>query len=449
VPESHARVIRWRASGWSRRPPRIPVLSSFLYPFANFFQPGVFWPEIADWRPLQIIAVLALLASLGGKATFNRLDALRHPATKWMLAYLFIQTLSLYRTGLSSMLQEFNFWLAYFLFVLVSIRIIDSPLALRRYIHGMMLGSAWIVFWGIYACLTGLTELTNGGRAGAYGMYENHNDYTFIILQTLPFYYIYWRFEKGWLRRTLLLAATVACMAGVALSLSRGGMIALVLQFVLFVIYTMKPRTRLIMLPLVLALGAGAVAYQYVARAANQGNDYTAEDAQTSREELWRAGEAMFYAHPLLGVGSRSFGEHAPEYAEISHDNRGKNAHNTFVETLATTGLFGLTAFLGMLISTIRELRRPVTGTATDWERHTRTAILIAIYTICFRANFDAKTLDWSFYLLVTLAAVSGAMMKSRRPAPAALEAEPMAAAMPASAASEVPALPATNHLRR
>jgi len=191
------------------------------------------------------------------------------------------------------------------------------------------------------------------------------------------------------------------------------------------------------------------VAYQYIARAANQGNDYTAEDAQTSREELWRAGEAMFYAHPLLGVGSRSFGEHAPEYAEISHDNRGKNAHNTFVETLATTGLFGLTAFLGMLISTIRELRRPVTGTATDWERHTRTAILIAIYTICFRANFDAKTLDWSFYLLVTLAAVSGAMMKSRRPAPAALEAEPMAAAMPASAASEVPALPATNHLRR
>ena len=423
------------------------MLSSFIFPFANFFQPGVFWPELADFRPMQVIAILVLLSSLRSKATYDRMDALRHPAAKWMLLYIFIQTLSVYRTGLAGMVQEFSFWLVYLMFVLVSIRIIDSPQALRRYIFGMMLGSAWIIFWGIYACLTGLTLATNGGRAGAYGMYENHNDYTFIIMQTLPFYYIYWRTEKGWIRRTLLLAAVLASMVGVALSLSRGGMIALVLEILLFVIYTMKPRMRLIMLPLVLALGAGAVAYQYTARAANQGDVYTAEDAETSRVELWRAGEAIFYVHPFLGVGSRSFGEYAPDYAEISHDNRGKNAHNTFIETVATTGLFGFVAFLGMLISTIRELRRPVTGIASDWERNTRTAILIAIYAICFRANFDAKTLDWSFYILVTLAAVSGAMMKPRRAA-AALAPEPAAPAQ-ALVGAEAPALPATNHLHR
>jgi O-antigen ligase len=423
------------------------VLSSFIFPFTIFFQPGVFWPQIADFRPLQIIAVLVLLASLGGKATYNRMEALRHPAAKWLLFYLFMQPLSVYRTGLSGMFAEFNFWLVYLLFVAVSVRIIDSPQALRRYIAGMMWGSAWIILWGIYAVLTGLEDVTNGGRAGAYGMYENHNDYTFIVLQTLPFYYVYWRTESGWLRRTLLLGATLACMVGVVLSLSRGGMIALVLQILLFVVYTMKPRTRLIMLPLVLALGAGAVAYQYIARAANQGENYTAEDAETSREELWRAGEAIFYTHPLLGVGSRSFGEHAPEYAEISHDNRGKNAHNTFIETVATTGLFGFVAFCAMLISTIRELRRPVIGLASDWERNTRTAILIAILTICFRANFDAKTLDWSFYVLVTLAAVSGAMMKSRRAA-GALAPESVSSAETPPAA-DVATLPATNHLRR
>jgi len=421
-------------------------VSSFIFPFANFFQPGVFWPQLADLRPLQIIAALALLASLGGKATYNRLDVLRHPAMKWLLFYILLQPISVYRTGLSGVFQEFNFWLVYLLFVLVSIRIIDSPLALRRYIQGMMWGSAWIIFWGIYTVAAGLAAVSNGGRAGAYGMYENHNDYTFIIMQTLPFYYVYWRTETGWLRRTLLLGASLACVVGVLLSLSRGGMLALVLEILLFVIYTMKPRTRLVMLPLVLALGAGAVAYQYSARAANQGDVYTAEDAETSRVELWRAGEAIFYTHPLLGVGSRSFGEYAPDYAEISHDNRGKNAHNTFIETLATTGLFGFVAFCAMLISTIRELRRPVTGIASDWERNTRTAILIAVFTICFRANFDAKTLDWSFYVLVTLAAVSGAMMKARCEAPM-LAPEP---APPAQAsAAEVPALPATNHLPR
>ena len=427
------------------------MLSSFIFPFAIFFQPGVFWPQIADYRPLQIIAILAVLATLGAQATYKRMDTLRHPALRWLLLFLLLQPLSVYRTGVSGMFQELNFWLVYLLFVLVSVRIIDSPLALRRYIYGMMCGSAWIIFWGIYACLTGLMAETNGGRAGAYGMYENHNDYTFIIVQTLPFYYIYWRTEKGWILRTLLLAMSLACLAGVALSLSRGGMIALVIEIALFVIYTMKPRMRLVMLPLVLALGTGAVAYQYSARAANQGDNYTAEDAETSREELWRAGAQMLLVHPLLGVGSRTFGEHAPEYGEISHDNRGKNAHNTFIETAATTGLLGFLAFCGMLISTIRELRRPVTDIASDWERNTRTAILIAIFTICFRANFDAKTLDWSFYILVTLAAASGAMMKSRRAAAALApqaEPEPVSAAPASAAAAELPALPATNHLR-
>ncbi len=422
------------------------MLSSFIFPFANFFQPGVFWPELADFRPLQVIAIIALLAGLGGKATYDRMDALRHPATKWMLLYILAQTLSVYRTGLSGMVQEFGVWLVYLLFVLLSIRIIDSPQALRRYVLGMLLGCGWIIYWGIYGCLTGLTLAHNGGRAGAYGMYENHNDYTFIIVQTLPFYYIYWRTEKGWILRTLMLIATVACLAGVALSLSRGGMIALVIEILLIVMYTMTPRMRLVVIPLVLTLGAGAVSYQYMARAANQGENYTAEDAETSREELWRAGRAIFSAHPFLGVGSRSFGEHSAEYAEISHDNLGKNAHNTFVETLATTGLIGLSGLLGMLICAVRELRRPVKGIASDWERNTRTAMLIAIFTLCFRANFDAKTMDWSFYLLVTLAAVSGAMMKPRRAA--ALEPQPQAAE-PEAVATGAAALPATNHLRR
>jgi O-antigen ligase len=419
------------------------MLTVFLFPFANFFEPGVFWPDLATYKPLQLIAIAALISSFGRKATYSRLDALTHPVIKFLLFYLAVQVASVYATGLSGVINEFGFWSTYALFAFVSLRIITSPEALRRYIWGMMLGSLWIIGWGIYGVFAGILA-ANGGRAGAYGMYENHNDYTFIIVQTLPFYYVYWRTETGWWRRSLLLAATLASIAGVFLSLSRGGMMALVLEVLLFVMFTMKPRTRLFMLPLVLAIGVGAVSYQYIARAANQGNDYTAEDAETSRLELWRAGEAMVLTHPLLGVGSRTFGEHAPSYAEISHDNLGKNAHNTFVETIATTGLLGLTAFCGMLIASIRELRKPVADIASDWERHTRVAILIALYTTCFRANFDAKTLDWSFYLLATLSAVSGAMMKRRRAADGAPA--PSAAA---PAAAEAESLPATNHLRR
>lgn len=407
------------------------MFTSFVFPFANFFQPGIFWPQIADYRPLQVIAALAVVASLTGGATYDRRDALRHPAAKWLLFFLFVQPLSVFRTGFYGMFQEAGFWLTYALFVLVSLRVIDSPLALRRYIWGMMCGSAWIIFWGIYAVLTGLEAQTNGGRAGAYGMYENHNDYSFIIVQTLPFYFIYWRTETGFLRRALLAAATLGSLVGIFLSLSRGGMMALVLEIALIVIFTMTRRQTLVLLPLVCLVGAGAISYQYIKRAQNQGDSYTAEDAESSRWELWQAGGNMIKSHPFLGVGSRSFGENATSYGEISHDNLGKNAHNTFIEAAATTGLIGLTALLMMLLTTLKELRRKVVVEATAWEINTRKATLVALYTIIFRSLFDAKTWDWSYYVLITIALASSAMLKNRPALAAQSRAEPSSGVKP------------------
>ena len=416
------------------------MLTSFAYPFANFFQPGVFWPQLADWKPLQVIALLALLATLGRKSTYSRMSAVGHPAVKWLLAFLCIQAISVFRTGFSSILTEFGFWSVYGLFVLVSLRIITDEATLRRYVWGMMCGSLWIVAWGIYAVFNGL-EGENGGRAGAYGMYENHNDYTFIIVQALPFFYVYWRSETGFLRRTFLLAGFLACVVGVFLSLSRGGMMALVLEFALIVIYTMKPRTRLFVLPLVAALGAGAISYQYLKRAQNQGDSYTAEDAESSRYELWQAGGEMIKQHPFLGIGSRSFGEYATDYGEISHDNRGKNSHNTYIEVTATSGFIGLICFLGMLRRTIRELRGPPPGPATPWEEQTRKATLIAFYTLLFRSFFDAKSWDYSYYVLIVIAVAGGAMLRARAAAAAA-------AAPPGDAiAGQPPGMAPTNHL--
>jgi O-antigen ligase len=413
------------------------MLTSFLFAFCQFFQPGVFWPDLADFRPMQVIAVLALAASLTRKASFSRMDSVKHPAIKWLLGYLFVQVISVYPNGGYALVLEFGMWSTYALFVLVSLRLISDEATLRRYIWGMLCGGVWLVGWGLWAWTWHQEILApNGGRAGAYGMYENHNDYTFVIMQILPYLYVYWRSDKGFLRRTFLLAGLLGCVAGVALSLSRGGMIALVLEFLLIVFYTMSKKARFVLIPIVLVMGAGAVSYQYAARAANQGEGYTAEDAETSRFELWDAAENMILHHPVLGVGSRSFGEHAPEYAEISHDNRGKNAHNTFIDITATSGLAGITCFVMMIIAATRDMKSPATGVATPFEENTRKATLIALYTICFRATLDAKEWDWSFYILTTIAAATATMLKARQQAAEAEKTK----ADPATASEDAPA---------
>ena len=84
------------------------MLTSFAFTFAQFFQPGIFWPELADFRPMQVIAILALLTSIKGSGSHSRMEVLRQPSLKWMLVFLFVQVLSVYDTGFAGMVTEFD-----------------------------------------------------------------------------------------------------------------------------------------------------------------------------------------------------------------------------------------------------------------------------------------------------------------------------------------------------
>ena len=371
---------------------------TFLYPFLTFLQPGILWPQLADARPLLVLSALALVVGVSRRADYARAAAFRHPVFICLLLFILAQGLSVYYSGVGAILGEWSYWSTYPIFVAISILLISNAAALRSYILGMLAGAMFVVCYGILAVFL-VWPSAVGGRAGAYGMYENHNDYSFIIIQILPFLYLYFRTERGLLLRGLLGVSMLGCVLGIVMSLSRGGMLALVLEALLIVLLGMQGRRRLLLLPPLILAGAVAIGYQWILRAENQGDHYTAEQAQGSRFELWRAGKAMVSAHPLFGVGSRRFGEFAKLYGELSHDQLGKNSHNTYVEVLAGSGILGFVPFMLMLYYLVRELRRRPMKTGPPPIDATRIATLIALYTIMFRALLDAKAHDWSFYV--------------------------------------------------
>ncbi len=384
---------------------------TFLYTFLHFLQPGVLWPELAPAHPATAVLVVGLLAGLFRRPGFSRMPAFLNPILFWLVLFLLAQALPLYYSGISGIVDELAFWLVYLLFVVASVLLVGSESSLRGYVWGLIVGGMFIVVYGIYAATSGLNEAMQG-RAGAYGMYENHNDYSFAIIMVLPFVYTYARVETGLLRRALLWLSLPICCIGVFMSLSRGGVLALVLELALLSWLTTKSRWRVAMLVALGIAGAAAISWQWATRAENQGNDYTAEDAESSRYELWRAGQAMVENRPLLGVGSRRFGEWSEVYAEISHDNRGKNSHNTFIEVAATSGLLGFIPFVMMLTRCIGDLRRRPPPTASPWFEATRTAALICLLAIMFRSLFDAKPHDWSFYVVCALALSIGLLQR-------------------------------------
>lgn len=378
---------------------------TFLYPFLTLFQPGMLWTDLADLRPSMIAGLLGLLYGLVLRSTYSRASAFGGKGFVYLTLFILVQMLSVYYAGVYGMLEEFSFWGPYLLFVVVSILLMPDTRQLNRYVWGMIFGAMFIVFYGIYA-VPAWGGYEGTGRAGAYGMYDNHNDYSFIIVQVLPFIFMFWRIESGRVRRVLLLGSMAACILGMGLSLSRGGMIALVLEAVLIVIIGMEGRRRLWLLPIIAMVGALAISYQYAKRAENQGDRYTAEDAESSRFELWRAGRAMFMDKPILGVGSRRFYEYSGRYYDLSHDQKGKNSHNTFIEIATGSGLIGLITFLLAGKNISRELRRVPKRSLPPVLDAVRKATLIGMYTLALRAFLDAKTYDWSFYTLGALGIV-------------------------------------------
>ena len=389
---------------------------SFLYPFLNFLQPGVFWPALAPYRPMLVATLIAvlyeLLRSRPGDAELRRRFFL-HPAFLWLCAFVLVQVISVYYSGVRGMLEEFNFWNIFVLFVVASLLSIHDVRSLRRYVWGMMLGSAVVIGYGLYAVAVNLPTLADG-RAGAYGMYENHNDYTFIIIMVLPFAYLFVRLARAWLTKLLLLALVGACMVGVALSLSRGGILALVLEGALILGLTMTGKRRVLAIAVLGMIGSVAIVHQFTAREENQRGLYTQADAENSRYELWRAARNMIVAHPVLGIGSRRFKEFSQDYGEISHDNRGKVAHNTYMEVAADTGILGFGSFMLMLHGMFRTVREVRPGDARDEGLiEIRLATFISLCAIMFRSLLDAKAYDWSYYVLAVLA-IASSILASR-----------------------------------
>jgi O-antigen ligase len=376
---------------------------AFLLSFAQIVQPGMLLPALAPFRPMAVLSVLAALVVVLTRPVGRQLRALSHPVFLALVLFVLAQVVSVYYSGVREMAMEVSYWYVYPLFVVLAVMLVADVGGLGRMIWGVVLGGQVVVLYGLYAVWAHLPTIVQG-RAGAYGMYLNHNDYTYAIVLTVPFLYMLRRAESRVLVRLLLLLMMGTAVVGVLLSLSRGGMLALVFEGGLLALVGSRSRWRAVAGVMLLGvLGTFATERLFQARAENQPG-YTIEDAEGTRVELWKAGKNMFVAHPFLGVGSRRFAEYATQYAEISHDNLGKVSHNTYIEVLSCSGLFGFLPFLALLYGTFRQLRTSSGPHEDDYFRALRLGALVSLCAIAFRATTNAKANDWSFYVLAAIA---------------------------------------------
>lgn len=167
--------------------------------------------------------------------------------------------------------------------------------------------------------------------------------------------------------RGLALAAVLACVAGIVLSLSRGATLGLVLALVLLLSAWSRSRrfavAAVVALAATLAVNAGPLissgVYQTVS---TRLSSLTAGQSSTNtRLDLWKGALSLVQQHPE-GIGIARFETHAGRMGLVERGAPLSHAHNSYLNLAAELGVAGLVAlllWLGVVARGLwRELRR-------------------------------------------------------------------------------------------
>jgi O-antigen ligase len=162
-------------------------------------------------------------------------------------------------------------------------------------------------------------------------------------------------------------AAVMACafsVAGILLSLSRGGLVALAVALLTGVFVAGKWRVPMATIALLLAVVSvgyfGAVASPAAVQRITTNND------GSGRTDIWAIGWRMFEAHPLNGVGAGNFPLVSKDYllrpGLTTHADyvltTPKLTHNTYLGILAEGGIPAVILFLAIVAASMRCIQR-------------------------------------------------------------------------------------------
>jgi hypothetical protein len=202
----------------------------------------------------------------------------------------------------------------------------------------------------------------HGFRYSVSESYDS-NDLAVVYAMGIPFvFFWFWRGSAP-IKLFAILTALLAAV-GIHLTGSRGGLLALgtVIIYMVIRVKEIGPllRTALVggmLLGVMLATQTETFNQLLLAL---QGKDYNTA-AEDGRIEVWKRGIGYALTHPVTGVGVFCFEIAEGKLSGRSTTSRGirwTSAHNSYVQIIAENGIPTFLFWVGMIYSSIRELRR-------------------------------------------------------------------------------------------
>ena len=213
-------------------------------------------------------------------------------------------------------------------------------------------------------------------------------------------------------RLLMYLAAFLVMWVALVLSNSRGGLLAMVAQVVcapaIFLdsrarvadgakSWTRSVAGRVAMIGALLIVVAGGVMWL--------GGDQLATGAETAsieiagsdqselyegarRRDIWRSTWLMFKAHPIMGAGFGGYWAEVPLFHQASGRLTPQQAHNDYLEVLASGGIAGVALLIWFAFAVVRHARNALTAT-DEFQRAVASGAIIALVGVAVHSVVD------------------------------------------------------------
>lgn len=398
------------ANGLQKNSSRLAFSCLYLFTLMLYIRPNDILP-IGTFPLVKIVAIVMLLAYVGSKMSLGE------PLTIWpleMKMLLVIVVLGIVFTPISASpgtsLETLtdSFFKVVSIFILI-INLIDSRDRLRSLMKLVVVCGTIVALGTIRSYFAGelvTDEARTLERAAGQGFFSNPNELAMALNLLLPFAVVLGLMSKG-VRRLAYFACALILSFGIMVSFSRGGFLGLVaLGGVILWKAGRGKRAMTVVAGLVLCCAfVVAMPSGYSDRLftiLHTQNDQT-HSAQERQELFGRAVEVIMY-HPVIGIGVGNFG---------IYSIRDKVAHNAYLEIAAELGVMGFIAYMVLIFSPLRTLRRieresyssrAGPGGWSERERETYflsiglQAVLVA-YMVC--SFFQSSQYFWYLYYIV------------------------------------------------
>jgi O-antigen ligase len=209
----------------------------------------------------------------------------------------------------------------------------------------------WCIIGLVAATTIGVVQILRGGGPDiggrlfiGNGLSQTYdpNESAALFVMVLP-YVALLAARKGKLR-FLMIPLVPAYIAALLRTNSRGGMVALAILALSFLVIATKKQRKafLVLFPLIAATLVMLPHADILARFSELvgGTDYNIA-SPGGRWPIWKNGLALMFTHPLLGIGVGAY-----ETANAVVYGSWKTAHNAYIEIGVELGVGGLIAFL-------------------------------------------------------------------------------------------------------